>query len=243
MAALSACGAVDPLAGAPEGERVQLWPEGKTPSAEAHKSESPFVEWFAPSNKTTDAVLILTCGGGYNSCYWQPGGNLSGKFRDWLLEKGMTVVRLHYRTPRPKMVAKHVAAWQDAQRAVRLVHAAAAAHGVSPDKIGFCGYSAAGHLSLLMALSSHTRSYDPIDEVDSLPCNVNWAVAVCPAYVLSDGEDGWNAYGGNRIEDEILPLFKFDPDTCPVFFMHGDDDKYSSRSGGDRPRETRVLQI
>ena len=37
MAVLSACGAVDPLAGSPEGGRVQLWPAGKTPSAEAAK--------------------------------------------------------------------------------------------------------------------------------------------------------------------------------------------------------------
>ena len=220
--------AVDPLAGEPEGERIALWPEGKMPSVEEHQYNAPFIEWFVPSNKTTDAVMVVTCGGGYNSCYWVPKGSMGGDFRDWLLEKGMTVVRFHYRTPRPKNVAKHMTAWQDAQRAVRLVRAGAAAHGVDSDKIGFFGYSAAGHLALLMALSSQTHMYEPIDEVDSLPCNVNWAVAVCPAYVLSDGEDGWNAYGGNRIEDEILPLFKFDPDTCPVFFMHGDDDKYSS---------------
>ena len=124
--------ATDPRAGQPEGERIALWPEGKIPSFEEHQYNAPFIEWFVPSNKTTDAVMIVTCGGGYGICNWVPGGSLGGGLRDWLLAKGMTVVRLHHRTPRPKKVEKHVTAWQDAQRAVRLVRAGAAAHGVSP---------------------------------------------------------------------------------------------------------------
>jgi acetyl esterase/lipase len=152
---------------------------------------------------------------------------MGGGLRDWLLAKGMTVVRLHHRTPRPKKVEKHVTAWQDAQRAVRLVRAGAAAHGVSPDKIGFIGYSAAGHLALLMALSSQTRAYEPIDEIDALPCNIAFSVPVYPSYVLSDGANGKNAHGGDCAEDVILPEFKFDSGTCPVFFLHGDADGYS----------------
>ena len=231
MAAGGVLGAVDPLAGSPEGERIALWPEGKTPSLEPHQHESPFVEWFVPSNKTTDAVLVLTCGGGYGICNWRPRGRMAAGFRDWLLEGGMTVVRLHYRTPRPKLVDKHVTAWQDAQRAVRLVRSGAAAHGVNPDRIGFFGYSAAGHLSLLMALSSGAEVYKPVDDVDALPCNINWAVTAFPAYMLSDGVDDANAHGGDRPEDVVLPLFRFDAGTCPVFFMHGDEDRISPMGG------------
>jgi len=111
-------------------------------------------------------------------------------------------------------VEKHVTAWQDAQRAIRLVRAGAAAHGVNPGKIGFYGFSAGGHLSLLAALSSQTRTYEPVDEIDELPCNVNWAAPAYPAYVLT----------GNG---EIAPEFKFDSGTCPLFLMHGDSDGFS----------------
>ena len=93
--------------------------------------------------------------------------------------------------------------------------ASSAAHGVSPDKIGFYGYSAGGHLTLLAALSSQTRTYEPVDEVDALPCNVNWAAPAYPAYVLTD-------------KGEIAPEFKFDSGTCPLFLMHGDSDGFSS---------------
>ena len=217
----------DSLVGEPEGERVALWPAGKMPSVEEHQFGEPFIEWFVPTNKTTDAVMIVTCGGGYNICNWRPKGSMSGDFRDWLLEKGMTVVRLHYRTPRPKKVAKHLTAWQDAQRAIRLVRAGAVAHGANPEKIGFFGYSAAGHLSLLAALSSRTSTYEPVDEFDRMPCDLAFAVSAYPAYVLSDGVDGWNVHGGDRVEDAILPEFKFDSGTCPVFLMHGDEDEIS----------------
>ena len=219
--------ATDSLAGAPEGERIALWPEGKMPSVEGHQFGEPFIEWFVPSNKTTDAVMVVTCGGGYNICNWRPHGSMGGDFRDWLLERGMTVVRFHYRTPRPKKVARHVTAWQDAQRAIRLVRAGAAAHGVDPGKIGFSGYSAAGHLALLLALSSQTSAYEPVDEMDTLPCNIAFAVSAYPAYVLSDGANGANAHGGDRGDDVVLPEFKFDSATCPVFFMHGDADAIS----------------
>ena len=50
----------DPLAGEPEGERIALWPEGKVPSVEEHQYNAPFIEWFAPSNKTTDAVMCFS---------------------------------------------------------------------------------------------------------------------------------------------------------------------------------------
>ena len=63
----------------------------------------------------------------------------------------------------------------------------AASHGVDPERIGFLGCSAAGHLALLVATSSQTPAYAPIDELDKVPCHVNWAVPLYPAYVLSDG--------------------------------------------------------
>lgn len=207
---------VDPRAGEPVGERVYLWPNGKVPDMEEHQFNEPFIEWFIPSNKTTDAVMILSCGGGYNICAWNPEGQGAGLFKDWLIEKGMTVVRLHYRTGRSKKKQYFTAAWQDAQRAVRLVRAGAAKHGVNPDKIGFYGFSAAAHQALLMAVSSETKKYEGIDEIDNLPCNINYVVACFPAYVLRNPKYP-------KPNDE----FKFEGSIPPVFLMHGDADHHT----------------
>lgn len=208
---------VDPYAGKPEGERIYLWPKGKVPDMEEHQYNEPFIEWFIPSNKTTDATMILSCGGGYNLNAWNPEGNGAGLFKDWLLEKGMTVVRLHYRTPRSKKKAYFTAAWQDAQRAARLVRAGAAKHGVAPDKIGFYGFSAAAHQALLMAVSSQTKMYEPVDELDNAPCNINWVVACFPAYVLK-----------NPKVTQPNSEFMFDSAIPPVFMIHGDADQHTS---------------
>ena len=71
---------VDPRAGEPVGERLSLWPKGQVPDMEEHQYNEPFIEWFVPSNKTTDAVMILSCGGGYNICAWNPEGQGSSMY-------------------------------------------------------------------------------------------------------------------------------------------------------------------
>jgi acetyl esterase/lipase len=84
-------------------------------------------------------------------------------------------------------MAKHTTAWQDLQRAVRTVRSEAVAKGLDPERIGIMGSSAGGHLTLMGATSSKRRSYAPIDDLDKLSCNVQWAVAIYPAYALTDG--------------------------------------------------------
>ena len=202
-----------------------IWPKGKAPGSEAQFCK-PYLEWHFPKKRTTDAIQIIWSGGGY-------GGNSPDSFevapaRRYLNSKGMTVVTVKYRSPRPKTRAKHAAAWQDVQRAVRIVKSRAKEFKLDPGKIGVMGSSAGGHLSLMAATSSMTRSYEPIDEIDSLPCNVNWAVAIYPAYVLSDGKDGHNKEGGNYGRDTIVGEFAFDKATPPILFVHGDADGYSS---------------
>ena len=141
----------------------------------------------------------------------------------------MAVVTMKYRTPRPKGgLAKHTTAWQDLQRAIRIVRSKAAAKGLDPNRIGIMGSSAGGHLTLMGATSARSRSYWPIDDIDKIPCNVQWAVAIYPAYALTDGAEKPNAQGGNEDDARPVPEFAFDPDTCPILFIHGDADGWAS---------------
>jgi acetyl esterase/lipase len=90
------------------------------------------------------------------------------------------------------------------------------------------GSSAGGHLTLMGALSSRQRSYLPIDALDKLPCNLQWAVAIYPAYALTDGLEAPNSHGGNEDSSRIAPEFAFDLDSCPVVFIHGDADRWAA---------------
>ena len=205
--------------------KQDIWPEGKEPGREKRFCK-PYLEWHFPKNRTTDAIQIIWSGGGYV-------GNSPDSFevapaRRYLNAQGMTVVTVKYRSPRPEKRAKHAAAWQDVQRAVRIVRSRAKEFNLNPDKIGVMGSSAGGHLALMAAASSMSESYKPLDGIDALPCNVNWAVAIYPAYVLSDGSNGHNKDGGNLERDTIVGDFAFDKATPPILFIHGDADGYSS---------------
>ena len=135
---------------------------------------------------------------------------------------------MKYRTPRPKGLAKHTTAWQDLQRAIRIVRSKAASYGLNPDQIGIMGSSAGGHLTLMGVTSSLHRSYWPIDDIDKLPCNVQWGIGIYPAYALTDGDNAPNSGGGNDDSAVIVPDFSFDLQTAPMLFIHGDADGWAA---------------
>ncbi len=203
-----------------------LWPEGRMPDAQTNQC-LPYLEWHMPKEIKTKAIQIIYSGGSYKGN--SPDGFEVAPARRYLNEKGMTVVTMKYRTPRPLGgLAKHTTAWQDLQRAVRIVRSQAAAKGLDPDRIGLMGSSAGGHLTLMGATSSRHRSYTPIDDLDKLACNAQWAVAIYPAYALTDGAESPNAKGGNEDDARLVPEFAFDLATCPILFIHGDADGWAA---------------
>lgn len=203
-----------------------VWPEGKMPCAQDHQCK-PYIEWNFPKELKTKAIQIIYSGGAYNGN--GPDGFEVTPARRYLNERGMTVVTMRYRTPRPKDgLAKHTTAWQDVQRAIRLVRSKAESYGLDPNQIGIMGSSAGGHLTLMGVTSSQHQSYLPIDDIDKLPCNVQWGIGIYPAYALTDGVDGFNAHGGNEDGDVLVPEFSFDLKTAPMLFVHGDGDGYAS---------------
>ena len=186
--------------------KEEIWPAGRIPDMQADQCV-PYIEWHMPKVQKAKGIQIIFSGGGYKGSH--PDGFEVAPARRYLNEKGVAVVTLKYRTPRPGGgLAKHTSAWQDLQRAIRKVRSE--------------------HLALLGATSSRRRTYLPMDEIDALPCKVQWAVAVYPAYSLTDGIDGYNANGGNGDDDRLVADFSFDMDTCPVLFIHGDSDGFSA---------------
>ena len=208
-------------------ERIQedVWPEGKMPDAQEHQCK-PYLEWHFPKVKKTNAIQIIYSGGSYEGN--DPDGFEVAPTRRYLNELGMTVVTMKYRTPRPKGLAKHTTAWQDLQRAIRIVRSKAASYGLNPDQIGIMGSSAGGHLTLMGVTSSLHRSYWPIDDIDKLPCNVQWGIGIHPAYALTDGDNAPNSGGGNDDSAVIVPDFSFDLQTAPMLFIHGDADGWAA---------------
>ena len=204
---------------------TDMWPEGKMPDARENQCK-PLIKWYFPKEKKTDAIQIIYSGGSYMGNDWN--GFEVAPARRYLNQLGMTVVTMCYRTPRPEGLPKHVTAWQDLQRAIRTVRSEASKYGLDGNQVGIMGSSAGGHLTLMGVTSSMHQSYLPMDDIDRIPCNVQWGIGIYPAYVLKDGADGHNSHGGNTDEDTLVPEFSFDLQTAPMLFIHGDADGYAS---------------
>ena len=206
--------------------KENVWPDGKMPDAQTNQC-TPYIEWHVPKVLKTKAIQIIYSGGSYQGN--GPNGFEVAPARRFLNEKGMTVVTMKYRTPRPAApLAKHTTAWEDLQRAIRIVRSEAPKRGLDPDRIGIMGSSAGGHLTLMGATSSKHRAYWPIDKLDETPCNAQWAVAIYPAYALTDGLEKGNSTGGNDDSARLAPEFSFDLATPPMLFIHGDADTWAA---------------
>jgi acetyl esterase/lipase len=205
--------------------KANIWPDGKMPDAQA-KQCTPYIEWHMPKELKTKAIQIIYSGGSY--AHNDPDGFEVTPYRRYLNEKGMAVVTLKYRTPRPEGLAKHTTAWQDLQRTIKIVRQEAASRGLDPNRIGIMGSSAGGHLTLMGVTSSLHQSYLPIDEIDKQPCNVQWGIGIYPAYALTDGLENPNKEGGNEDSATLAPEFSFDLKTAPMLFIHGDADGWAA---------------
>ena len=205
-----------------------VWPEGKMPDVQSNQCK-PYLEWNIPKELKTKAIQIIYSGGAYIGN--DPNGFEVAPARRYLNEKGMTVVTMKYRTPRPlpeSGLAKHTTAWQDLQRTIRIVRSEAESRGLDPNQIGIMGSSAGGHLTLMGVTSSRQSSYLPIDDIDKQSCKVQWGIGIYPAYSLTDGIDECNKQGGNEDDAFLVPEFNFDLDTAPMLFVHGDADGWAS---------------
>ena len=206
-------------------KKENVWPDGRMPNAQEQQC-TPYLEWYIPEHRSTGAIQIIYSGGAYVGN--DPDGFEVAPARRYLNAQGITVVTLKYRTPRPEGLAKHTSAWQDLQRAIRVVRSEAADYGLDPGRIGIMGSSAGGHLTLMGVTSSHHRAYWPVDEIDLLPCNVQWGIGIYPAYALTDGLEWYNTTGGNDDTAILAPEFSFDNDTAPMLLLHGDADGYAA---------------
>jgi acetyl esterase/lipase len=229
---------------------MPLWPEGKMPDAQPQQIAAflqaqqapgfnpdehrlPYIEWMPPPAKPNGVCMILISGGGYR--------RLADAIhvRVWnerFTAIGCQCVTLVYRTPRPEGIEIWRTAWEDGQRAVRLVRREARMRGFDPEKIGTMSHSAGSHLALLLCASSQTSAYAPVDHLDrDVSCHINFAVTGAIAYGLVS-EKG---KGGVRLDD----CFRFDAKTAPMCMFHGGIDPITPLSSTYAYRELRRRKV
>lgn len=241
-------------------ERQTVWPKGKMPDKQDHqiaamtnetsqkdfkadKHRVAYLEWFdAPAKEIHNGgCMILISGGSYQNCC---DVGLIKKWNEEFTKLGFQCVNFVYRTPRPVGLPIYQSAWEDGQRAVRMVRSQAKKRGFNPEKIGVISMSAGSHLGLLLATSSQTPAYEAVDKLDTTSCHINWAIINAPAYGTTDAESGTPATRqGYGSDVKLSKVFKFDSRTCPMSLHHGGTDIYAPQTSTLVYRQLRRMKV
>jgi len=139
----------------------------------------PSMHYFpVPASKKPGPAVILCPGGGYNylvTTKMEP-------IAKWLNQHGVSAFILIYRTPK-----KRKDAFEDIQRAVRIVRSRAAEWNIDPKRIGVMGSSAGGHLAARVSTGFDIQAYQMVDKHDGVSCKPDFTVLLYPAY-MNKGE-------------------------------------------------------
>ncbi len=219
-----------PAAGA-AGDTVRLW-SGKAPGergelAPEKRDELPggairtltnvadpvLAVYPAPGNGENRTSVIIAPGGAYRFLSWDHEGvQVARRFN----EAGVTAFVLKYRVPTRDYDAENKLPLMDAQRAVSLVRSRAAEWHLDPNRVGFLGFSAGGHLGASLSNNYETRAYPGGDDVDRVSSRPDFVVLIYPGGMLARGS-----------ETQLAPGFLPGAKTPPTFVAVASDDKGS----------------
>ncbi len=139
----------------------------------------PSMRYFpAPATKKPGPAVILCPGGGY-VCLVTTKMEPIAK---WLNQHGVSAFMLIYRVPK-----KRKDAFEDIQRAVRIVRSRASEWKINPKRIGVMGSSAGGHLAARVSTGFDIQTYQAVDKHDGVSCKPDFTVLLYPAY-MNKGE-------------------------------------------------------
>lgn len=203
----------------PGDESVQLtaeeWSPGNDnpPIIRVSHVAIPTLSLYKAKNPNGTCVVIFP-GGGYNILAYNHEGT---EVAQWLNGLGITAVVVKYRVPRRDGRPKHLPAFQDAQRAMRMTRSFASEWGIDANKIGVLGFSAGGHLVVMTATHYDEVTYSPIDQFDSLSCRPDFLIPIYPAYMMENEKE---MQASVPLADEVT----INANTPPAFLSVTDDD-------------------
>jgi acetyl esterase/lipase len=176
----------------------------------------PTITVYRPEKPNGTGVIVAP-GGGYSGLAIEHEGTM---VCDWLVKQGVTPILLRYRVPRRDPADPSKYPLQDAQRAMGIVRHRAAEWGLKPDRIGFLGFSAGGHLTVMMTLHPNERTYTQDPALDVGDATPNFSVPVYPAYLTT------------KDTFQLLPEIKVTDKAPPICIVHAGDDKGQTSSSG-----------
>jgi acetyl esterase/lipase len=163
-----------------DGQIIPLW-TGSAPGQQGTDDKDiPTITVYLPRTTPAGMSAVIVCpGGGYTNLAMNHEGRQVANF---LNSQGVVAFVLKYRLG-PKY--HHPIELGDAQRAIRMLRANAAAWHIAADRIGIMGFSAGGHLA--MSASTHfgaPQSVATLDATDTVSSRPDFAILGYPVISL-----------------------------------------------------------
>jgi acetyl esterase/lipase len=183
-----------------------------------------------PKEQNGGAVLFMMSGGWFSG--WVPPEQFVSAeapfgfrhFRE-LVDKGYTLFIVRHGSAPQFKVPEAVA---DVRRAVRYIRLNADDFDIDANRIGVCGGSAGGHLSLMLGTASDEGLMDSPDEVDRASNRVAAVVAYFPPVKIGEFLELKNRFPAlefdPKLADSVSPLTFVTADDAPTLLVHGDKD-------------------
>jgi acetyl esterase/lipase len=164
---------------------------------------------------STGAAAVVFPGGGYMHLSMVLEGSMPC---DWFNSIGMACILVKYRVPWAEHFPQTYGPLEDAQQAMRLVRAHAAAWHIDPKRIGVLGFSAGGHLAVVLSQhfdDAHVLSTPAAGEVDAtVSARPDFVMLAYPAYLPVPPDM-------RTLDPNLTP----NAQTPPTFIMQSEDDK------------------
>ncbi len=188
---------------------------------------------LTPKNPNGAGILFMVSGG-WVSRWFPPQNGIT--WHKALLDKGFTVFLVRHGSS-PKFVVPE--AIEHVRRSVRYIRLHADDFGVDPERLGAYGFSAGGHLSLMLGTASDAGTPGAKDPVLTVTDRVAAVVAFFPptdlrGLIIRRDKEGnlvgkYKAFPALAFDaakaPDCSPLDHVSPDDPPTLLIHGDKDK------------------
>ena len=207
----------------------RLWEGGAPGALGTGDLDVPMLTVLRPQPRTENRTAVIVAPGG---AYLGLASNLEGRqVADWYASRGVTAFVLRYRLGSKYLYPIPL---QDAQRAIQFVRSNANTFGIAPDRIGFMGFSAGGHLAAMTATMFNGGKPDSPDQIDHVSSRPDFVVLGYPwLNAMEKDQAGVLSYcSALKIPaDHCTNFDQYSPDhhvsaqTSPTFIYHTTDDE------------------
>jgi acetyl esterase/lipase len=180
---------------------------GKVTIRVTNVSHPSMAVYLTKPAKNTMAAAVVFPGGGYNHLAY----NIEGtEVCEWLNSIGVNCVVVKYRVPEKGRYPENTEDLEDAQQAMRITRAHAAAWHIDPHRIGVVGFSAGGNLAAL--LSTHPDFQGKTIPPSTIEARPDFQMLIYP--------------GGLRdASGKISSTFQPSSSIPPTFLVQAEDDQ------------------